>query len=194
MDLIKMQVFETSNSCKNSFFKDKQWYVCTGSPLVDTIDVDYYQGYVAVNNAFPCKEGKIYRYFSDGDSLLSGTDHLLNASNHAEYFKEIEIAEPKEFQQINAIYRKKGILLSLQPYACRRPYTNNDISWKLILITLPNNIYVHREKIISDKIADTVRRMVLKEIHDQSKTYDKLIKAVRVSCAPSWTNFTLIDL
>lgn len=183
MDLTILPVSETSNRCKNSFFKDKQWYVCTHTPFVDTIDFDY--DYVAVNRAFPCKKDKIYRYFSDGDVLLSSPDTLLNASDYAEYFKEIEIAEPKEFGRLNAIYNKKGILLSLQPYALRKPYANNSMLWKLILISLPNHIYVHREKIVSDKIADAIRIMVLKEIHNQSKTYKKLITAVRVSCAPS---------
>lgn len=184
MDLTILPVSETSNRRKNGFFKDKQWYLCTNTPFVDTIDFDYDQGYVAVNQAFPCKKGKIYRYFSDGDVLLSSPDTLLNASDYAEYFKEIEIAEPKEFRRMNAIYHKKGILLSLQPYALRKPYANNSMLWKLILVSLPNNIYVHREKIVSDKIADAIRLMVLKEIHDQSKTYKKLIEAVRVSCAP----------
>lgn len=191
MDLTILPVSETSNRRKNGFFKDKQWYLCTRTPFVDTIDFDYDQGYVAVNRAFPCKKDKIYRYFSDGDVLLSSPDTLLNASDYAEYFKEIEITEPKEFRQMSAIYHKKGILLSLQPYALRKPYANNSMLWKLILVSLPNHIYVHREKIVSDKIADAIRLMVRKEIHDQSKTYKKLIEAVRVSCASFLDKFRL---
>ena len=191
MDLTILPVSETSNKRKNGFFKNKQWYVCTHTPVVDAIEFDYDQGYVPVNQAFSCQEDKIYRYFSDGDVLVSSPNIFLNASYYAEYFKEIEIAEPKEFREINAIYRKKGILLSLQPYALRKPYANNSMLWKLILVSLPNHIYVHREKIVSDKIADAIRLMVRKEIHDQSKTYKKLIEAVRVSCASFLDKFRL---